>query len=512
MDRAAALVAAHVDVLVVDTAHGHSQKVMDTVAELRRAVPGRRPGGRQRGDGRGDDGPHRASASTRSRSASAPGRSARRASSPGIGVPMISAILDCAQGRAGRRRADHRRRRHPLLRRHHQGDRGRRRLRDDRQPVRRHRREPGRGGALPGPELQGVPRHGLDRRDAPRRRDRYFQDDFDLDAPGSGPEKLVPEGIEGRVPYRGTVAGVIHQLVGGLRAGMGYVGCSTIAAAARRGAAHPRHAGRRPRGPRARRRDHEGSAELPIGIAGSLTATRGQPGLGGVGLARAVDRDPAAVAAEILDRARPTAPAGPARELRRPTRSPRTPSRPSSSSPRSSASAAVDPVQIDVQQRQPAAVLLDQREGRAADVLFRRARARRPGPGRTPSSPRPARRPAGRRRPARATGARLAPSVRRGALGLADARRRGSWLAARSGAARAASSSVGVAEVRDDVAGGHRRLRRRRPRRGRRPRRAGRRRAGTPRRRRGPAPASPRPSRSARRPCRRSPCRDCRSD
>ena len=60
-------------------------------------------------------------------------------------------------------------------------------------------------------------------------RDRYFQDEFDLDAPQESGEKLVPEGIEGRVPYRGTVAGVVHQLVGGLRAGMGYVGCSTIA-------------------------------------------------------------------------------------------------------------------------------------------------------------------------------------------------------------------------------------------------------------------------------------------
>jgi IMP dehydrogenase len=40
--------------------------------------------------------------------------------------------------------------------------------------------------------------------------------------------KLVPEGIEGRVPYRGTVAMMIHQLVGGLRSGMGYVGCATI--------------------------------------------------------------------------------------------------------------------------------------------------------------------------------------------------------------------------------------------------------------------------------------------
>ena len=40
--------------------------------------------------------------------------------------------------------------------------------------------------------------------------------------------KLVPEGIEGRVPYRGTVAMMVHQLVGGLKSGMGYVGCSSI--------------------------------------------------------------------------------------------------------------------------------------------------------------------------------------------------------------------------------------------------------------------------------------------
>ena len=54
-------------------------------------------------------------------------------------------------------------------------------------------------------------------------KDRYFQDDVLSD------DKLVPEGIEGQVPYRGPLAGVAHQLVGGLRAAMGYVGASTIA-------------------------------------------------------------------------------------------------------------------------------------------------------------------------------------------------------------------------------------------------------------------------------------------
>jgi IMP dehydrogenase len=66
-------------------------------------------------------------------------------------------------------------------------------------------------------------------------RDRYFQDDFELESgtspAGRGlPEKLVPEGIEGRVQHKGSIAMVIHQMVGGLRAGMGYCGAGTIRA------------------------------------------------------------------------------------------------------------------------------------------------------------------------------------------------------------------------------------------------------------------------------------------
>jgi IMP dehydrogenase len=61
-------------------------------------------------------------------------------------------------------------------------------------------------------------------------RDRYFQDDFDLEGGGADAgEKLVPEGIEGRVAHKGSVAAMIHQLVGGLRAGMGLSGCARIA-------------------------------------------------------------------------------------------------------------------------------------------------------------------------------------------------------------------------------------------------------------------------------------------
>ena len=53
-------------------------------------------------------------------------------------------------------------------------------------------------------------------------KDRYFQGDVEA------PQKLVPEGIEGRVPYRGPLANIVHQLAGGIRASMGYVGCATI--------------------------------------------------------------------------------------------------------------------------------------------------------------------------------------------------------------------------------------------------------------------------------------------
>src|SRR5690349_14617784 len=53
-------------------------------------------------------------------------------------------------------------------------------------------------------------------------RDRYAQDMIEMES------KLVPEGIEGRVPYKGTPAEMVTQLVGGLRSGMGYTGCRTI--------------------------------------------------------------------------------------------------------------------------------------------------------------------------------------------------------------------------------------------------------------------------------------------
>ena len=117
----------------------------------------------------------------------------------GVGVPQITAVDDGRRGAEGPRPAD-RRRRHPLLGRHRQGDRRRRATRDDRRPVRRHRGGAGRGRAVPGPQLQELPRHGLARRDGARLA-RTATSRTRRDA-----EKLVPEGIEGRVPYAARCA------------------------------------------------------------------------------------------------------------------------------------------------------------------------------------------------------------------------------------------------------------------------------------------------------------------
>ncbi len=90
-------------------------------------------------------------------------------------------------------------------------------------------------------------------------KDRYFQQDVDA-------VKLVPEGIEGRVPYKGTLAMNIHQMLGGIRSGMGYVGCAHHRGAAPQGPVRAHHLGRAQGEPRARRHHHRGGAQLPGGV------------------------------------------------------------------------------------------------------------------------------------------------------------------------------------------------------------------------------------------------------
>ena len=89
--------------------------------------------------------------------------------------------------------------------------------------------------------------------------DRYFQQEV------TSTLKLVPEGVEGRVPHKGPVGNIVHQLIGGLRAAMGYTGNRTIARDAEELHLRADHRRRAAREPRPRRRDHPRSAELPAG-------------------------------------------------------------------------------------------------------------------------------------------------------------------------------------------------------------------------------------------------------
>ena len=82
---------------------------------------------------------------------------------------------------------------------------------------------PGEVFLYQGRSLQDLSRHGLARRDGAGLGRPLLPEGR------RGPMKLVPEGVEGQVPYRGPIGAILHQLVGGLRAAMGYVGAQTIA-------------------------------------------------------------------------------------------------------------------------------------------------------------------------------------------------------------------------------------------------------------------------------------------
>ena len=134
----------------------------------------------------------------------------------GVGMPQVTAVHDCAR-RPPTRRARDRRRRHAIS-----GDVAKAiaagaRLGDGRLAVRRHGRGAGRRRALPGrtdKEYRGMGSLGAMKARG-FSKDRYFQGDVE------DVGKLVPEGIEGRVPYKGPVETVIDQLVGGLRQAWG---------------------------------------------------------------------------------------------------------------------------------------------------------------------------------------------------------------------------------------------------------------------------------------------------
>jgi IMP dehydrogenase len=215
-----------VDVLVVDTAHGHSQGVLDMVAKIRREFPGVDLVAGNVATPEGTLSLIRAGVDAVKVGIGAGSICTTRVVA-GIGVPMISAIIDCTRAAA----KEH----VPVI-----ADGGIRFSGDITKALAVGASTTMIGNLFAGTdespgemilyqgrsfkEYRGMGSIGAMRRGS---RDRYFQDDFDLDNPSAG-EKLVPEGIEGRVAHKGSVAAMIHQLVGGLRAGMGYCGSANI--------------------------------------------------------------------------------------------------------------------------------------------------------------------------------------------------------------------------------------------------------------------------------------------
>src|SRR5499427_2440836 len=228
VERAEALVAANVDVVVVDTAHGHSQNVLDMVRTLRRRFPDVDLVAGNVATAEATDALIALGVDAVKVGIGAGSICTTRIIA-GIGVPMITAIMECAKAASARDI--------PII-----ADGGIRFSGDITKAIAVGASTTMIGNLFAGTdespgeiilyqgrsfkEYRGMGSIGAMRRGS---RDRYFQDEFDLDAPGGG-DKLVPEGIEGRVAHKGSVAAMIHQLVGGLRAGMGYCGAKNIQA------------------------------------------------------------------------------------------------------------------------------------------------------------------------------------------------------------------------------------------------------------------------------------------
>ncbi len=217
--RVEALVAAGVDVIVVDTAHGHSQGVLDRVSWVKKNFPSVQVIGGNICTGEAalallDSGADAVKVGI------GPGSICTTRVVAGVGVPQVTAIDLVAEALQDRI---------PLI-----ADGGIRYSGDIGKALAAGASTIMVGGLLAGTEespgetelYQGrsyKSYRGMGSLAAMEKgsKDRYFQDAATAD-------KLVPEGIEGRVPYRGPVGGIIHQLMGGLRATMGYVGCATI--------------------------------------------------------------------------------------------------------------------------------------------------------------------------------------------------------------------------------------------------------------------------------------------
>jgi IMP dehydrogenase len=219
--RCQALVEAGVDVLVVDTAHGHSQGVLDRVSWVRQTYPDVQIIAGNITTGSAALALVKAGADC-VKVGVGPGSICTTRIVAGVGVPQITAIDNVAKALEGTGV--------PLI-----ADGGIRYSGDVAKAVASGASVIMAGGLFAGTEespgdvelyqgrtykaYRGMGSLGAMDKGS---KDRYFQDDV------TDNEKLVPEGIEGRVAYKGSLAPVVHQLMGGLKASMGYVGCATI--------------------------------------------------------------------------------------------------------------------------------------------------------------------------------------------------------------------------------------------------------------------------------------------
>jgi len=221
-ERVAALVAAGVDVIVVDTAHGHSQGVLDRVKWVKQHFPQVDVIGGNIATGAAARALVEAGADG-VKVGIGPGSICTTRIVAGVGVPQLTAIHNVAEALAGTGV--------PLI-----ADGGIRFSGDIAKALAAGAHCVMLGGMFAGTEeapgevelyqgrtyksYRGMGSLGAMQQGSS---DRYFQDNE------ANVDKFVPEGIEGRVAYKGPIAQVIHQLVGGLRSSMGYLGCRTIA-------------------------------------------------------------------------------------------------------------------------------------------------------------------------------------------------------------------------------------------------------------------------------------------
>lgn len=220
-DRVAALVAAGVDIIVVDTAHGHSRNVLEMVKYCSekykdKIIVGGNVVTASATDALIDHGADVIKVGV------GPGSICTTRVVAGVGVPQISAVIDCAT--AARKRGK------TII-----ADGGIKYSGDITKALALGANTVMIGNLLAGSDeapgetilyqgrtykvYRGMGSLGAMSRGS---KDRYFQSDV------SDIDKLVPEGIEGKVPYKGSVSGIIHQLLGGVRSGMGYVGARNI--------------------------------------------------------------------------------------------------------------------------------------------------------------------------------------------------------------------------------------------------------------------------------------------